>query len=377
MQRVSNEVHHTVVAPVFDFVLTSSNNASDPICPRPKTPQNNQKSFGCQRYAALMVEDCPLATWKLNSAIVHATATSAIGPYRFHDEVMPHFAHNPHIQVIPNTRPPVFVLYHIGCGAGGATMNCTGLPVPIPPSKIPSHVNTSPCDSSGWLGMLVSASPNGPWRNVSGPLLIRSGGVAEPQQGLTNPALHFFANGSAIMAYRASADRWPSMAVGTGGKAGEGVGLAFCANYSGPCVDLTPDLPALSAKVNCEPPNEAATGSCEDIAIWPDARGNVRTSIPTPRHPDTPTPPPHTPSLSPGIEGGIGGHTSSFAALSSRRGLLPDSCNCCDSPIHRTPFPQTQSHTYTKRSLKGGGRSGGSGVTHWGVCLLSLPRRLQ
>ena len=39
-------------------------------------------------YAAMMVESCPLTTWKLNSVIVHATASSPIGPYRVRDEVM-------------------------------------------------------------------------------------------------------------------------------------------------------------------------------------------------------------------------------------------------------------------------------------------------
>ena len=136
-----------------------------------------------------MVEACPLTAWKLNSIIIHATASSATGPYRYRDEVMTHFAHNPHIQLVPTADPPLFVLYHIGCGAGGPTMNCTGMPVPIPPGKIPNHVNRYPCDSSGYIGMLVSESPNGPWRNASGPLLVRSDGVVEPQQGLTNPAL--------------------------------------------------------------------------------------------------------------------------------------------------------------------------------------------
>lgn len=134
--------------------------------------------------------------------------------------------------------------------------------------------------------MLVSESPDGPWQNLSGPLLVRSGGVTEPQQGLTNPAFYFFPNGSAIMAYRASLKRWPSQqsrvvraranvsknGITEMGEAGEGVGLAFCHNWSGPCDDLSPDLPILSAKTNCEP--EDTHGSCEDMAIWPGTRGS-------------------------------------------------------------------------------------------------------
>jgi len=98
-------------------------------------------------------------------------------------------------------------------------------------------------------------------------------GAGAPMARSNGGVRYFFPNGSAIMAYRASTKRWPSAAEAEG-EAGEAVGLAFCANWSGPCEDLTPDVPALSAKSNCAPPNEPGGGSCEDMAIWPDHRGS-------------------------------------------------------------------------------------------------------
>lgn len=212
-------------------------------------------------YTAQMVENCPLQSWKSNSIIAHATSKDPLGPYVYRDTVMTHFAHNPHIQKVPGTSPPVYALYHIGCGANGSVFDCNKQPLPNP---VPNRKKALPCDDAHWVGVLTSNSPNGPWNNHSGPVILFPNGTVET--GYTNPSMYFFPNGSAILAYRSGSNRWP-------GAGHEAVGLASCANWSGPCYDLTVAVPALAMSSNCRPP-DATHANCEDMALWPDENGH-------------------------------------------------------------------------------------------------------
>ena len=57
-------------------------------------------------YASRMVNQCGLSTWTTNSEVIHAVSkngTNPLGPYEFHDVVLPVFAHEPNAMIAPTT----------------------------------------------------------------------------------------------------------------------------------------------------------------------------------------------------------------------------------------------------------------------------------
>lgn len=48
-------------------------------------------------WVAEFINHCGLLTWHNNSRVVHATSTSATGPFSFVDEAIPPFSHNPSV----------------------------------------------------------------------------------------------------------------------------------------------------------------------------------------------------------------------------------------------------------------------------------------
>jgi hypothetical protein len=219
-------------------------------------------------YLSYMELGCTLQQFKPNSKIVHAVSEeSAIGPYVFSDSVTAPWSHNPHVQLIPATDPPLYVIYHIGNGNSTYACNCTDgvQPACNALGKCP------PSDCATTATMLASTSPYGPWQEYHGPYIVSANPVKPLGFRYTNPALHFFQNGSAILAYRRSLSSWGINSTASG----EGIGLAFCSNWSGPCHDLTPHAPALNGHANCKPPDDKDSGgNCEDAALWQDGNKN-------------------------------------------------------------------------------------------------------
>ena len=84
-------------------------------------------------YAAVIENECGLSSWRPNSAIGYANATSPTGPFTLQRIIKPHFAHEP---VALRTPEGLVAIWHIGAGAGevGPTSNyawnctnhCTG-----------------------------------------------------------------------------------------------------------------------------------------------------------------------------------------------------------------------------------------------------------
>jgi len=54
---------------------------------------------------------CPLGAWTTNSEVIHATASSPIGPFKMSDVALPSQHHNPHITRAPDGE---YLLYTIG-----------------------------------------------------------------------------------------------------------------------------------------------------------------------------------------------------------------------------------------------------------------------
>ena len=218
-------------------------------------------------YLSYMELGCTLEEFKPNSKIVHAVSNSSVGPYVYSDTVIAHWTHNPHVQVIPGTNPPLYVIYHIGNGNATYLCNCTS------GSSRPAGCNAHSCPPSSCATtatMLASTSPYGPWKEFHGPYIVSSNPVKSLGVRYSNPAFHFFPNGSAILAYRQSLTRWGINSTALA----EGVGLAFCPNWTGPCQDLTPKAPALNGLSNCRPADRSTGGNCEDMALWQDINGN-------------------------------------------------------------------------------------------------------
>lgn len=98
-------------------------------------------------FLALMQGHCGLNTWQPNSAIYHAISStdSPAGPYVNETMVIDWFSHNP-----TATRAPdgTYLVWHIGCGTGGAgyNYNCTNGTTPLPPPPPPAKlVNQGQC----------------------------------------------------------------------------------------------------------------------------------------------------------------------------------------------------------------------------------------
>jgi hypothetical protein len=85
-------------------------------------------------YAAEMGLQCGLNAWYRNSVIVHATSTTAEGPYERKEELLTYFAHEPVVVTLPESVGGGYVLYKIGCadkaktGSNGTKLDgpCTG-----------------------------------------------------------------------------------------------------------------------------------------------------------------------------------------------------------------------------------------------------------
>jgi hypothetical protein len=107
-------------------------------------------------YFAEMTDHCTLSAWTTNSIIVHATSSSAEGPFEFKDVVQPAWSHNPLVTQDPATGE--ILIAHIGCGKiadGMKPRNCskqhTALRRRIEQDEgpLPSHGGPCECPNYG------------------------------------------------------------------------------------------------------------------------------------------------------------------------------------------------------------------------------------
>lgn len=121
---------------------------------------------------------CGLDAWYRNSVIVHATATSPLGPFirQANAVILPAFAHEPTVVALPNGGG--FVMYKIGCADGAVTgSNGTSLRGPCTGCRNGSTelagVHCATPDQSyerACQDVLHATSLDGPWTryNLSG-----------------------------------------------------------------------------------------------------------------------------------------------------------------------------------------------------------------
>ena len=147
-------------------------------------------------FASDITAHCGLDTWRRNSRIVHLTADVPEGPYREQSAVLAPFAHNPTVHIAPDGT---WLLLHIGHGVSlpflPVVNGCTNGTTPTTLASAPA--SSEPPGARAALGdrvapaLLYSTSgPDGPWESLK----------PDPfAWGCNNPALHIFANGSALL----------------------------------------------------------------------------------------------------------------------------------------------------------------------------------
>lgn len=192
------------------------------------------------------VNGCGLLCWVNASECVRATGPTPAGPFVDAEVVIPVFCHNPNVRRAPDGT---YVHFHIG--------SPTPDPHRAPACSSPSYTCASnwppalPTDGRAFLTLASAPLPTGPWTPLGRAAFT---GVGRGWLGwVSNPSVHFFPNGSALLAFR-------SKAMG-GAHAGEElIGLASAPHWSGP-YSLLVDAPIVQAH--------------EDPHVWVDARGNL------------------------------------------------------------------------------------------------------
>jgi len=216
-------------------------------------------------FAEQMVNGCPLKDWVNNSQIVHATASSPLGPFAIQSLALPPFHHNvgaarvagagaganaqqsdqwliysTGCNVWPDTLPncthattPSATGTGTGAGAGAGAGagrpafpgNCSGL-TPMPPQVPFQHLGLD-----GRIRLSTASSPDGPWRDEPLPVLQPQYGGWDPFT--TNAAPLLLPNGSTVLVYR-----------GINGTGTDAIGLAFSqAGPTGPFERISKDAP--------------------------------------------------------------------------------------------------------------------------------------
>ena len=125
-------------------------------------------------YASEISHGCGLDAWGRNSVIIHATASSPMGPYVRKSELLPYFAHEPTVVELPAAVGGGYVLYKIGCADGAVTgSNGTGLVgactdcsngTTLPKAHCPG---TDQSYERACQDVLHALHPDGPWKRVN------------------------------------------------------------------------------------------------------------------------------------------------------------------------------------------------------------------
>ena len=192
---------------------------------------------------------CGLLCWVNASTCVRAVGPTPIGPFVSEEIVLGPFCHNPTLRRAPDGT---YVLFHIGQPDPTRIANCSS-PSESCASNFPPLL---PTDGRQFLTYASAPHPTGPW--------TPRGSAAFEGRGtgwlgwVSNPSVHFFSNGSALLAFRAKVmpggDN-SSLPVGT-----EVIGLATAPHWSGPYTLAT---------------TQPIVTSHEDPHVWADKRGNL------------------------------------------------------------------------------------------------------
>ena len=194
------------------------------------------------------VNGCGLLCWVNASECVRAVGPSPAGPFTDAAVVFGVFCHNPTIRRAPDGT---YVLFHIGKDDPSRAPSCSSAEQTCPSN----HPPLLPDDGREMITYASALHPAGPWTPRGSAALVGRG--VGWMGWVSNPSVHFFANGSALLAFRSKVmpggDN-ASQPVGT-----EVIGLASARHWAGP-YSLLVDSPIVVDH--------------EDPHIWADARGN-------------------------------------------------------------------------------------------------------
>ena len=195
------------------------------------------------------VGGCGLTCWVNASECVRATGPSAAGPFVDAAIVRGVFCHNPTVRRAPDGT---FVLFHIGQDDPGRASNCTSSSQQCA-SNFPPLL---PTDGRAFVTYSSAQHPAGPWTARGSAAFT---GLGRGWLGwVSNPSVHFFANGSALLSFRSKVMPGGDNASQPVGE--EVIGLATAPHWSGPYT-LAVDHPIVT--------------SHEDPHVWADKRGNL------------------------------------------------------------------------------------------------------
>ena len=197
------------------------------------------------------VGGCGLSCWVNASECVRAEGPTPMGPFTDAAVVLGVFCHNPTIR---RAVDGTYVLFHIGQDDPTRAHNCSSSAQTCASNQPPPL----PTDGRGFLTYLSAPHPAGPWTPRGSAAF--SGAGRGWLGWVSNPSVHFFSNGSALLAFRAKvmpggAQRSASLPVGE-----EVIGLATAPHWSGPYT-LAVGHPIVA--------------SHEDPHVWADRRGNL------------------------------------------------------------------------------------------------------
>ena len=195
------------------------------------------------------VGGCGLTCWVNASECVRAVGPSPSGPFVDTEVVLGVFCHNPTVRRAPDGT---YVLWHIGQDDPGRAHNCTSS------SEVCASNNPPPLPTDGRAFVTYSSAlhPAGPWTPLGSAAFM---GIGSGWLGwVSNPSVHFFDNGSALLAFRSKVMPGGNNASQHVGE--EVIGLATAPHWSGPYT-LAVNHPIILIH--------------EDPHIWADKRGNL------------------------------------------------------------------------------------------------------
>jgi len=185
-------------------------------------------------FTALMTFGCSLDFWQTNSVVLHTVSESIEGPYEYSDISLGQrdtsywdglMAHNPTIHRAPEDG--TWLLYYIGTTSEGMnSTDCRNEKQTRNDSNHTSNVSSvkdlPPPTQNQRIGLATSSSPFGPWERRDPILPLGPDGTWDSLFN-TNPSVHIYPNGSALMSYKGRSD------------ADEGsmhTGIAFASHWS-------------------------------------------------------------------------------------------------------------------------------------------------
>ena len=195
------------------------------------------------------VGGCGLTCWVNASECVRATGPTPAGPFADAAVVLGVFCHNPTVRRAPDGT---YVLWHIGQPDPSRAHNCSSS-AEVCASNYPPLL---PTDGRALVTYLSAPHPAGPWTPRGSAAFLGAG--AGWLGWVSNPSVHFFANGSALLAFRAKVMPGGNNASQHVGE--EVIGLATAPHWGGPYA-LAVGRPIVVAH--------------EDPHVWADKRGNL------------------------------------------------------------------------------------------------------